>query len=510
MSRIFSLPTLPFFLTLFWGVLFLYGYHLTHPQDWLSAFFTLLPLSTWHQTLVMLLLLALTGWLLTYRSQRLRAQLEAQIIQHKQEIKALKKQFRGEEQQINTLLQGDLIAYWEWDIQNNQARFSPQWKKMVGLSEQTPLNNLHDLQKRIHPKDQEEVQRQMLKILSGNRPYFECTHRVKHEDGHYIWVHDKGQIFYSPQGDIERLSAIRLDVSKQKWIEDELELDAAIIDLSSEGIAVANADQQVVRCNHALAVSLGLDTNQLKTLTLEELLNRMQDEPNPKIFESLKNYSAWHGELTLHDPDGNLKLASIVHLQKIFHETSQRENYSLMQLDITDLKRTQQALDDLANKDTITGLANRNKLYQCLDHALTQGNPLCFFFLDLDGFKQVNDTLGHDIGDILLQQVARRLLALLNEHVMLARLGGDEFVLYFTPQAINLTDTELAQAIIQMLRQPFEIEGHTVQIGTSIGIARYPQDGAERQTLMKAADDAMYLAKRAGKGRYAEFDALAG
>ncbi|MBD3775986.1 MAG: hypothetical protein IE920_02505, partial [Thiotrichales bacterium] len=133
MSRIFSLPTLPFFLTLFWGVLFLYGYHLTHPLDWLSAFFTLLPLSTWHQTLVMLLLLALTGWLLTYRSQRLKAQLEAQIIRHKQEIKALKKQFRGEEQQINTLLQGDLIAYWEWDIQNNQARFSPQWKKMVGL-----------------------------------------------------------------------------------------------------------------------------------------------------------------------------------------------------------------------------------------------------------------------------------------------------------------------------------------------------------------------------------------
>lgn len=74
----------------------------------------------------MLLLLALTGWLLTYRSQRLKAQLEAQIIRHKQEIKALKKQFCGEEQQINTLLQGDLIAYWEWDIQNNQARFSPQ------------------------------------------------------------------------------------------------------------------------------------------------------------------------------------------------------------------------------------------------------------------------------------------------------------------------------------------------------------------------------------------------
>lgn len=510
MSRILPLPTLPLLLTLFWGVLFVYGYHLTHPMDWLSAFFAHLPLTRWQQIMILLLLIAATGWLLTYRSQRLKAQLEAQILQHKQQIKALKQQFRGEEQQISTLLQGDLIAYWEWDIQNNQARFSPQWKKMVGLADQTPLNSLHDLQNRIHPQDQSEVQQQMLKILSGERRYFECTHRVRHEDGHYIWVHDKGQIFYSPQGDIERLSAIRLDVSKQKWIEDELELDATIIDLSSEGIAVADSEQRIVRCNHALAVSLGLDTNALKCLTLEELLNLMQDEPNPNLFISLQNYSAWHGELTLHDTEGRLKLASIVHLQKIFHETSQREHYSLMQLDITDLKRTQQALDDLANKDTITGLANRNKLYQSLDQALTRGEPLSFFFLDLDGFKQVNDTLGHDIGDILLQQVAQRLLAQLNEAVMLARLGGDEFVLYFTPNALPFTDTALAQQLIDTLQQPFEILGNTLQIGTSLGIARYPQDATDRKTLMKAADDAMYLAKRAGKGRFAEFDALAG
>ncbi|MBN2865957.1 MAG: diguanylate cyclase [Thiotrichales bacterium] len=456
------------------------------------------------EQLMMMTLLSLAGLSLftAFRNQRSDSILQHQAQSYKQTIKQLKQQHQKETHQIQTLMGNEQFAYWEWHIKNNTAQFSAQWKKMVGLPSDAPLGNLHDLQNRIHPKDKEAVQQTFFKILGGEQPFFECTHRILHEDGRYLWVHDKGQVFYTDSGEIDKLCAIRLDVSEQKWIEAELEVDATIIEHASEGIAIFDSNMNITRCNEGLKATL----NQLSTPTqitnLPSLLTSLQSIPDSEILTALHQEGRWRGELSLNNAQGELRQASRVSLQKIFHETTQSLHYSFIHTDITDLKQTQAALDNLANVDSVTGLANRHRLYHSLEKSLKSGHSITLMFLDLDNFKSVNDTLGHDTGDLLLHAVGQRIRALLGEEALLARVGGDEFVLYYPQSADENQAHELAQQITKQLATPFEINHHAIEISSSIGIAQFPLQANDRYTLLKAADTAMYAAKNAGKGQF--------
>lgn len=160
----------------------------------------------------------------------------------------------------------------------------------------------------------------------------------------------------------------------------------------------------------------------------------------------------------------------------------------------------------LAYHDMLTGLPNRQLFYDRLNVSLAQAyrnlNQIALMFLDLDGFKAVNDNLGHDVGDILLKEVAGRLKKCVRETDTVARLGGDEFTVILTD--INHPDNaaEVADKILKVIREPYKIAGHDVNIGTSIGISLYPSDGSTTTELVKAADMAMYRAKEGGKNQY--------
>lgn len=452
------------------------------------------------------ILSSLSLWNARY-SQAFIATLETQTQEHKKATRALKKQHQTETHQIRTLIENGQFAYWEWNIKSNKAEFSPQWKKMVGLPADAPLNNLHDLQERIHPKDQASVQQDFFRALSGEDEFLECTHRAKHEDGHYIWVHDKGQVFYADDGEIDKLCAIRLDVSEQKWIEGELEIDASIIEHASEGIAIIDADFNITRTNEALKTTINTIHNQFDVADLQTLLGILQTNPSLSIIDSLKKRGNWLGELCLFNGENGPMLASRVSIQKLFHDTTQSVLYSFIHSDITDLKRTQRALDNLANIDGVTGLANRNKLYKSLETVLKSEQPTNLMFLDLDNFKFVNDTLGHDIGDLLLKEVGQAITELLPSSALLTRIGGDEFVLYYPQSSLDSEDINqppqaLAQQIIDRLAQRFVVDQNDIHIGSSIGIAQYPQHANDRYSLLKVADMAMYQAKHSGKGRF--------
>ncbi|MEA3404922.1 MAG: diguanylate cyclase [Pseudomonadota bacterium] len=508
MKALFLLLTKPSILLLLWFSLVLALWQLLTPiQTMINITLPFeLPEQSILLTMVILLgVLSSLSIISPMQSHRLQRELKQQALYYKQLIKDLKHQHQEEDQQIQALMQNEQFAYWEWNIKTNQANFSAQWKKMIGLSKNDLLNNLHDLQQRVHPKDQQAVQQGFLKILSGEQKLFECTHRIQHEDGHYVWVHDKGQVFHDADGEIEKICAIRLDVSEQKWIEDELEVDATVIEHASEGIAITDENMKVVRCNHALCQTLEKATGNQDTTDLNTLLNSLQTQTDTAILETLDQEGFWKGQLNLLDENGELKLASRISLKKIFHDTTQSLHYSFIHSDITDLKRIETALNDLANIDSVTGLANRNKLYQNLKNDLLPNRDITLMFLDLDYFKKVNDTLGHDIGDLLLRSVGKEIQKLIPENALLARVGGDEFVLYYEQSLSNLSATDIAQRITERLNQPFRIHHHEIKIGSSIGIAHYPEQAADRQSLMKAADTAMYHAKHAGKGQYCEF-----
>ncbi len=177
--------------------------------------------------------------------------------------------------------------------------------------------------------------------------------------------------------------------------------------------------------------------------------------------------------------------------------------------DVTALRAAQSRISFMARHDLLTGLPNRAVLREDLERALSRnkrGEELAVLCLDLDRFKPVNDTLGHAAGDALLQQVAERLLACARESDLVVRLGGDEFALvqFGTPQPAS--STVLARRLIDALAQPFDLDGHSVHIGTSIGIAVAPVDGDTPDTLMRHADLAMYRAKSEGRGTLRYFE----
>ena len=174
--------------------------------------------------------------------------------------------------------------------------------------------------------------------------------------------------------------------------------------------------------------------------------------------------------------------------------------------DITERKAAEQKIVHLAHHDYLTGLPNRalflDRLEQAIAHARRAGCKVALLFLDLDGFKRVNDELGHDVGDMLLQEVARRLADIVRASDTVARVGGDEFTLILDKVAAQEFASQVAGKIIDALSEPFDMEGGQCQVGGSIGISIFPDDSEDPGTLLKQSDEAMYLAKQRGKNRH--------
>jgi two-component system cell cycle response regulator len=166
-------------------------------------------------------------------------------------------------------------------------------------------------------------------------------------------------------------------------------------------------------------------------------------------------------------------------------------------------------LESLALKDPLTGLANRRLLAErmsmALDHARRNNSPMAVLYLDLDGFRQINNTLGHDAGDTLLKMVAARLVATVREEDTVARVGGDEFIIGLWHLGGADDAANLASRVIEAVSRPYSIEGQPVNISTSAGVGIYPVHGEDADTLMKSADLALYDAKRVGKNVYRVF-----
>ncbi|MDH3354782.1 MAG: EAL domain-containing protein, partial [Chromatiales bacterium] len=177
--------------------------------------------------------------------------------------------------------------------------------------------------------------------------------------------------------------------------------------------------------------------------------------------------------------------------------------------DISNIKETERQLEDLAYTDTLTGLPNRQLFHDRLDHELLrahrQESRVALFFIDLDQFKRVNDTLGHHIGDELLKEVAERLKGCVRENDTVARLGGDEFTVILSDIISSRVVADIAQKIIDLLSNPFKLGENEIFIGASIGISLYPDDGLDEELLTRNADAAMYHAKDMGRGNFQFF-----
>ena len=302
------------------------------------------------------------------------------------------------------------------------------------------------------------------------------------------------------------LAAVAIERSR---IHEALQLASLVYQNSSEAMAVTDAKGTIITINPAFTELTGYSASEVIGKNHGILRsNRQNKQFYQNLWATLNTVGFWKGELWNRRKNGEVFAESLT-INTIFNPDGRPHRRVALFSDITQKKQSEELIWTQANFDPLTHLPNRRmfheRLQQELKKAHRSGLPMAVLFLDLDRFKEVNDTLGHDVGDLLLIDAAQRLRSCVRETDTIARLGGDEFTLIL-PELVDMTSVErIAQAILLKLAEPFNLKNKLAYVSGSIGITFYPKDGQDIETLLKHADQAMYAAKHQGRNGYSHF-----
>jgi len=296
------------------------------------------------------------------------------------------------------------------------------------------------------------------------------------------------------------------DITERKQVERQTRLAAAVFETTDEAMMVTDANHLIVAVNPAFERVTGYQSKDVLGRNPHVLASGRHDLGfYQNMWSDLLACGHWHGEVWNRRKDGEVYVQRAT-FSLIRDADGHVLNHVGVFSDVTDEKEEAERIRYRASFDALTGLPNRSLLHDRLQQALAKasrdGGRLAVLFLDLDGFKPVNDTYGHLLGDQLLVAVAERLTHCVRESDTVARIGGDEFVIVIADMTSPIDAVVVAQKLVETLGSLFEINDHQLLIGTSIGIALYPESGATAEALIGSADQAMYSAKAKGKGRY--------
>jgi diguanylate cyclase (GGDEF)-like protein/PAS domain S-box-containing protein len=360
----------------------------------------------------------------------------------------------------------------------------------------------------VHPDDRLRMRHAMAEVEGEGEP-FDVEYRIIHADSSLRWVWERGIGVYdgSPQpiayeGLIQDITARKL--AEHAVVEAERRY-RGIFDNAIEGIFRTSADGYFIEANPALAQICGFDS-------VDELVNSCRDigsqiYVDPERRAKFKHLVSVRGSVSGFESQIYRKSGDVIWVSEnaraVVGENGNVHAYEGMLSDITERKLYQARIEQQANYDTLTGLANRSLLQDRLQQSMlacsAYGNRLAVAFIDLDRFKFINDSLGHHIGDELLKCMAKRLISCVRDVDTVARLGGDEFVLLINDQAGPDSLRKMMERILATVAEPWFIEQGEFNVTASVGVACYPDDGADAQTLLKHADSAMYRAKDRGR-----------
>lgn len=312
------------------------------------------------------------------------------------------------------------------------------------------------------------------------------------------------------QPDAKGVSIFFTDTTERKHQEEHQRLTASVFETSNDGIFITDAQLRITSVNPAFTGITGLALDEVQGQGLVVLGLSPQEETYRELLRTLQHHGHWKGELWNRRKNGEVFVERLS-LTLVADAAGRVSHHVGVFTDASVLKAHEDELQRIASQDTLTGLANRRLLAEqmkvAIARALRSGRLVAVCYLDLDDFNTTNDTLGHDTGDKVLVAVARRLQAELRAEDTLARLGGDEFV-----ALVNGLDTAaecqtMAHRLLEALQEPIDTGAATVQVTASMGIALYPQDNVNPDTLLRHADQAMCRAKEAGRNRFHVFAA---
>lgn len=344
-------------------------------------------------------------------------------------------------------------------------------------------------------------------FVTHTRSQFETYHRRK--DGTIFPVEVSG-FTIELEGNKVHFCSSR-DITERKAAEKKVHLAASVFSHAREGIMITEPDGSIIDVNESFSLITGFSRSEVLGRNPRILKSGRQDSGfYAALWESLYEKGHWYGEIWNRRKNGEV-YAQLLTISGVFDNKGSISHYVSLFSDITTSKEHQKQLEHIAHYDALTNLPNRvllaDRLHQGMAQSLRHNKPLAVVYLDLDGFKAINDTYGHEIGDQVLIAVSARMKQVLREVDTLARLGGDEFVAVL----LNLDDIEssipLLTRLLNAAAEQFVLGELVLQVSASLGISFYPQtDEVDADQLLRQADQAMYQAKLAGKNRYYIFD----
>lgn len=403
------------------------------------------------------------------------------------------------------------MGLWDWNVLTGDVLWDDRCFEMLGYPKQGFKPHFSQWRDLLYYKDFKASARKLQAFLAQDQQFMLEFRLKSAQPGERLWVEARGKaVEWDEHGSPVRVVGTLLNIQRRKEAEAKLNLAASVFVHASEGIIITDRKGQIVDVNQGFTDITGY--------TREEVLGHnpslLNSGRQPKAFyeamwQELQAKGHWVGEMWNRHKDGSV-YAQLLTINEIKDKQGRTVNYLGMSYDITAHKEQQKQLEHIAHYDVLTQLPNRVLLSDRLNQAMITCQrhqcSLAVVFIDLDGFKAVNDQYGHDVGDLLLIQIAKRMKSVMREQDTLSRIGGDEFVavlsdIYDKQDSLSILNRLLAQA-----SEPNDINGTLLTLSASIGVTFYPEDQVDADQLMRHADQAMYLAKQDGKNRFRCFD----
>jgi len=421
---------------------------------------------------------------------------------------------------LSWALQGAKDGYWDWNVETNYVFFSPRWKTMLGFTADYPLRpHLDTWRELVHPDDRDRTLATANQYLSGQADTFEVEFRIRHTNGSWIDILSRASMALDDKAKLvspKRLVGTHVDISERKKVELQLKLLETALEASANSIIITNIDGTIEWVNPAFTQLTGYSAQEVLGCNPREIIfSGVQGKAFYKdMWETIMSNKVWKGDLVNKRKDGTL-FNDYMTITPVSDKSGEIIRFIAIKEDITQRKAAEKEIHDLAFYDPLTKLPNRRLLMECLKQVLKDCNRdqsyAALLFIDLDNFKKLNDTHGHDYGDLLLIETAQRLNACVRNNDTVARLGGDEFVIMIKQLGNNERKAiaavqNIGKNILQSLNQVYilvNIEHHS---SSSIGICMFMNQFNDAGEVLRRADTAMYEAKASGRNALRFFD----
>ncbi|MBL4940980.1 MAG: EAL domain-containing protein [Colwellia sp.] len=418
-------------------------------------------------------------------------------------------QIKESEERLKLSLWGSGDEMWDWNIVTDKIYRSNIWGILEFPQDGTrnksnEKNSLGNIKTNIHQHDIERVKNALADHFAEKTEHFEATYRVKNKHNRWVWILDRGKIVERDENNNPaRMTGTLKDISQIKKAEERLKLFAKCIQNISDAVVIYDRQFIAVDVNKAFQRITGKNKNQMVGRPL--FFNQYPKKFTQHIKQHLVTKGSWHGEIESVRSDGSKYLTDL-NIDIIHDENNNISHFVGVFSDITKRKETEAELRKLASSDMLTGLPNRSYFQANQARLVRSKINHALLVFDLDNFKKINDSLGHQVGDAILCQVAKRMLTLIRKQDTVYRLGGDEFSIIIENTNDIHTITSLAKNILRTVALPFKIKNQEIVLYSSIGIVLFPEDGITGHELLKNADTAMYHAKGSGGNKYQFFN----